>query len=200
MHASICDQLVDLVQNALEAGATQVTVRISQVAKAIEVSVEDDGCGMSESVMARALDPFYTDGRKHRHRRVGLGLAFLKQMVDAAGGRMQLESQPGRRTRVWFQLDAGHVDMPPEGDWVQTITGVMAFQGGYELQVVRQVNNAQYCIRRSELAEALGELETAASLALVNDYVASQEEALMMRKGRRSNGSVDTGGAAQAAR
>jgi len=41
------------------------------------------------------------------------------------------------------------------------------------------------------LIEALGEIETATSLAMARDYVASQEEALMMRKGQ-GHGSTDT--------
>lgn len=191
MHASLCDQLADLVQNALEAGATRVTLRVAETADRLDVVVGDNGCGMSEDVQARALDPFYSDGRKHRHRRMGLGLAFLKQMTESTGGGLALQSVVGKGTEVRFWLDPRHVDMPPAGDWGATLTGMMAFPGDYEFEVERRRGDATYGVRRSELIEALGELETATSLAMARDYVASQEEALMMRKGQ-GHGSTDT--------
>lgn len=191
MHASLCDQLTDLVQNALEAGAARVTLRVVETATRLDVVVGDSGSGMSEDVKARALDPFYSDGRKHRHRRMGLGLAFLKQMVEATGGGLELQSVLGKGTEVRFWLDPRHLDMPPMGDWAATLTGMMAFPGDYEFEVERRWGGAAYCVRRSELIEALGELETATSLTMARDYVASQEEALMMRKGQ-GHGSIDT--------
>jgi len=191
LHASLCDQLADLVQNALEAGATQVTLRLEETPSRLAVSVADNGCGMSPAVQARALDPFFSDGIKHRHRRMGLGLAFLKQMVEATGGELELQSAPGEGTTVRFWLDSRHVDMPPRGDWGASIMGMMAFPGDYELVVERHRGDAGYRICRRELIAALGELETATSLGMARDYVASQEEALMMRKGY-GDGSTDT--------
>ncbi len=182
MHASLCDQLADLVQNALEAGATRVVLRLAETAVRLDVEVRDNGCGMSEAEQVSALDPFYTDGRKHRYRRVGLGLAFLKQMVEATGGGLDLKSVVGEGTGVRFWLDPRHVDMPPMGDLAATLTGMMAFPGDYELVVERQRGESGYRLLRSELIEALGELDTATSLAMARDYIASQEEALMMRK------------------
>jgi hypothetical protein len=181
MHASLCDQLYDLVQNAIEAGASRIDVRWCESGAWHEIAVEDNGCGMSAATCARAVDPFYTDGKKHRGRKVGLGLAFLKQLVEDTGGSWELVSAVGSGTRVYFRLDRSHVDVPPVGDLVATITGLMAFAGDYALAVVRETEAGQYCVSRQELQEALGELETATSLVMMRDYVASQEEAI--RKG-----------------
>ncbi len=199
MHASLCDQLLDLVQNSLEAGATQVAVTFFETADVLEAGVQDNGCGMSEELQRRALDPFFSGGGKHRHRKVGLGLAFLKQMVDATGGRMVLSSAPGEGTAITFRLPSRHPDMPPAGDLPTAWTAMMVFDGDYELTVERRLGDAGYRIGRRELAEALGELETATSIAMVKDYAASQEEALKMQKGLE-HGSTDIGGAADAAR
>lgn len=184
MHASLCDQLLDLVQNALEAGATQVDVKFFETREWLEVSVQDNGCGMSEEVQRRVLDPFYTDGEKHRHRKVGLGLSFLKQMVDMTGGRLQLTSVPGTGTTVGFQLPVSHPDVPPTGDLPTAIMAMMIFEGDYELTVERRCGANDYRLSRRELKEALGELETTTSIAMVKDYAASQEEALKMQKGQ----------------
>lgn len=189
MHASLCDQLVDLVQNSLEAGAKRVVVRVDESFDNLIIEVQDDGCGMSEGVLARALDPFYTDGRKHRHRKVGLGLAFLKQMTDATGGRLLIESQPGEGTKISCRLDRGHPDVPPSGNWVETFANLMAFDADYDLLIERRFGKSMsYHISRNELKEALGELQTAGSLKLAREYIASHEEAL--QKGME-NGTID---------
>jgi hypothetical protein len=178
MHASVCDQLHDLVQNAIEAGASRIGLQWLVSGGWQEITVEDDGCGMDAATVERALDPFYTDGKKHRHRKVGLGLAFLKQMVEETGGSWALTSEVGRGTRVSFRLDQGHMDVPPAGDVVGSIVGLMAFEGNYELEILRRVEDIQYRVSRTALREALGDLETGTSLELMREYVASQEEAL----------------------
>jgi hypothetical protein len=178
MHASLCDQLTDLVQNSLEAGANRVEVLIEESGRGCEIRVADDGAGMSEEVRQQVLSPFYTDGKKHASRRVGLGLPFLEQVVEATGGELKIESEKGRGTTVWFWLDSSHVDCPPLGDVAGCVTGLLTFSGKYELIVERRRHEARYRVSRTELAEALGELETAASLKLIWQYVASNEEAL----------------------
>ena len=178
MHASVCDQLHDLVQNAIEAGASRINVHWVESGGWQEITITDDGCGMDRATIDRALDPFYTDGIKHRHRRVGLGLAFLKQMVEETGGELTLTSEVGVGTKICFRLDQAHVDVPPMGDVIRSLVGLMAFDGNYDLEVFREVGKNHYKISRLALLEALGELESAASLLLMRDYIASQEEAL----------------------
>jgi len=189
LHASISDQLHDLVQNAIESGASQIEVWWREAGDWLEVSVEDNGCGMPAATRQAAADPFFTDGCKHCHRRVGLGLAFLKQMVEETGGEWALASEVACGTRVSFRLQQTHVDVPPAGDLVGAIAGMMAFGGGYDLRVIREGPVGSYELRRSALRDALGELETAVSLGMMRDYIASQEEAL--QKGIH-HGSHDT--------
>ncbi len=178
MHASLGDYLTDLVQNALEAGATRVAVRLAEHGKALELEVTDNGYGMSETELARALEPTGTDERKHPGRRFGLGLPFLKQMADATGGRLELTSRPGRGTRVRIELDRHHLDLPPADGLAGALAGLMGFGGAYELVIARSRDDRGYRVARSELVDALGELETAVSLSMATDYIASQEQAL----------------------
>ncbi|MFU8780713.1 MAG: ATP-binding protein [Kiritimatiellia bacterium] len=178
MHASIGDQLHDLVQNSLEAGSTYIDLRWCDTGCDLAIEVSDNGCGMTAEMQARVADPFFTDGRKHQNRNIGLGLAFLRQMVVETGGVWALVSEPGRGTHVSFRLDKTHWDVPPVGDVAGVITGLMAFEGDYELVVIRETKLRTYEVSRTALREALGELETATSLAMMRDYIASQEEAL----------------------
>jgi len=64
----------------------------------VEVHVEDSGCGMTEEVMARALDPFFTT--KEVGKGTGLGLSMAYTSVKAHQGQLELRSVPGGGTQV----------------------------------------------------------------------------------------------------
>lgn len=68
----------------------------------IELTVEDNGCGMTPAVLQRAFDPFYSHRAAGRER--GLGLPRAYRIVEAHGGRIWLESQPGQGTLVHITL------------------------------------------------------------------------------------------------
>jgi len=74
----------------------------------IEILVEDTGAGMPESVRRQAFEPFYST----REDGTGLGLALAQRLVAAAGGRIELESHPGKGTAVRILLPC--VARPPE--------------------------------------------------------------------------------------
>nr|WP_279355715.1 ATP-binding protein [Fundidesulfovibrio agrisoli] len=91
--------LINLVLNALAAlpaGGGSVTVRSRARPGGTAVSVEDNGHGMSEEERARALEPFFTTRRDGS----GLGLAIVQSIVRHHGGELEIESDPGRGTRV----------------------------------------------------------------------------------------------------
>jgi hypothetical protein len=178
MHATLCDLMTDLVQNSVEADATEIQLILRQENGQIEFEVHDNGNGMNRETQAKAIDPFYSDGRKHAHRRVGLGLPFLFQTADAAGGRAAIESEEGRGTVVRFCAPSGHVDLPPEGDFAGAAAMMMTMPAGGELRIVRSFNGREYSLSRTELAEAIGGLGSSGELNLLRTFIASQEEDL----------------------
>jgi signal transduction histidine kinase len=100
--------LVNLVQNARDAiavgGSVRVVVRLSS--NEILIVVRDNGAGMTEDVAAHALEPFFTT--KDRERGNGLGLAIVAAISRRLGGRIHLESEPGRGTTVTVHLPRAH--------------------------------------------------------------------------------------------
>ena len=178
MHATLCDLMTDLIQNAVEADSTRIELIIQETAEQIEFEINDNGKGMNSETQAKAIDPFYSDGRKHAHRRVGLGLPFLFQMAEAAGGSADIDSAEGRGTTIRFRAQAQHIDLPPFGDFAGSAAMMLTMIPRGEMVLTRTWNGTGYTVTRSELEEALGDLHSAGSLKLLKTYIASQDEDL----------------------
>lgn len=182
MHFSLCDCVLDLVQNSIEAEAELVTLRLKQTEDFLSVQITDDGCGMTEYELKRATDPFYTDGKKHVHRKVGLGIPFLIQTISMTDGKFDIASEKGKGTSIDIEFNFKSYDTPPVGDVVSLLYQVMCFDGSYELVVKRSYaddkGSDSYTINRKELQEILGNLNSVSSLNLLRDFIASQEEEL----------------------
>ena len=178
MHATICDCFADTVQNAMEAGASRIDAELTENGETVKVVIKDNGKGMDEAVLKRVWDPFYSEAGKHDKRRVGLGLPLLRQMVEATGGKLTLESKPGCGTLLEYSFDAKHLDTPPLGDVPGTVLTLMNYDGSFELCFSHTRGDRSYTICRSELQEALGDLRDASSLVLARDFLRDQESDL----------------------
>jgi PAS domain S-box-containing protein len=83
-------------------GAVDIQVRESGKDN-VEIIFSDDGCGMSLDVRRRAFDPFFTTRRDQGG--TGLGLHIVYSIVtNRLGGRLDLDSEPGRGTRIQIIL------------------------------------------------------------------------------------------------
>jgi PAS domain S-box-containing protein len=85
-------------RNAETPGRVSVRAACTTDGRAVELSVADTGCGMSEEVRARAFDLFFTT--KTRRVGSGLGLALVQRVAREAGGSVSIDSAPGEGTTV----------------------------------------------------------------------------------------------------
>ena len=184
MHATLADVIADTTQNSIEAGARHVTLSVAERDGFIRVVVEDDGKGMDEATAARAFDPFYTEPGKHDKRRVGLGLPILKQICDSTGGSVSLKSRKGVGTTLEYSFAADNIDLPPTGDLAGAVLMLFNYPGDFELTFTHARGAEEYSISRSELAEAVGGLETVEGLSLAREFIVSQEEALVQTEAK----------------
>lgn len=112
--------ILDLLENALEAGATQVELIIDEDLDAdrLSIVVRDNGGGMDTETARRALDPFFTT-RTTRH--VGLGLPLFAAAARRCDGDLRLESAPGQGTMVTATFRHSHIDRAPLGSMTDTL-------------------------------------------------------------------------------
>lgn len=101
--------VLNLVINARDAtpdgGSIDVVVRCladGPFASALELSVVDDGAGMSSETLALAFTPYFTT--KADGCGTGLGLAIVQRFAHRAGGRVDIVSAPGEGTTVTLRL------------------------------------------------------------------------------------------------
>lgn len=102
---SLVRVLTNLLHNAIDASQPGQTVhlRVRDLHEAVEFEVADAGPGISTEVLGRVMHPFVTT----RPEGTGLGLVIAQQIVESLGGRLELDSQPGRGTRARVRLAAG---------------------------------------------------------------------------------------------
>lgn len=104
------EQVLDnLLSNALkfspEGGVVKVQMRPDPQAGVLEVSVSDTGPGVAPEDLPHIFERFYQGRTKVRHTAgSGLGLALVKKVVEAHGGRIWIESEKGKGATVRFIL------------------------------------------------------------------------------------------------
>jgi two-component system nitrogen regulation sensor histidine kinase NtrY len=97
--------LQNLLLNAIDAmpAGGELTVRTRVIDRAVHVEVSDSGQGLTEEERSRLFTPYYTT----KQHGTGLGLAIVQSVVTDHGGRIRVESTPGRGTAFHLELPIG---------------------------------------------------------------------------------------------
>jgi signal transduction histidine kinase len=95
---------MNLLMNAAHSiqGKGLITLAASQVGDSVEISVTDNGCGISPEHLERIFEPFFTT--KESGRGTGLGLAISHDIVKKHGGELLVESTTGKGTTFTVRL------------------------------------------------------------------------------------------------
>lgn len=107
--------LANLVDNAIKYSGERKSLRVEATIQAghLALAVTDEGIGIPPEEQERIFEKFYRVGPSERQGRrgSGVGLALVRHIVEAHGGRVTVESRPGAGSRftLWFPV------MPPPG-------------------------------------------------------------------------------------
>jgi signal transduction histidine kinase/ActR/RegA family two-component response regulator len=100
--------VVNLVMNASQsfednrASTNTIQVRARANGEEVLIEVEDNGSGMDEATRLRAVEPFFTT--KEPGQGSGLGLFLCNSIIESLAGRLQIDSETGKGTKVTVRL------------------------------------------------------------------------------------------------
>jgi signal transduction histidine kinase len=96
--------LWNLISNGVEAmpdgGVLEIDVNEDRTAKTVIIGIKDSGSGIAPENLTKLFQPMFTT----KARRVGLGLAVVKNLTQANGGSVEVESVPGNGSRFFVTL------------------------------------------------------------------------------------------------
>jgi len=147
--------ILDIAQNSLAAQASLVEIRIGEDLEKdlLTLEVEDNGRGMAPEVIRRVTDPFYTS---RTTREVGLGLPLLKLAAERCGGRLEVQSEEGRGTRISAVFRLDHFDRAPLGDMGETLAVLICGNPEVDFFYEHRVEGQAYRLATREMREILG--------------------------------------------
>lgn len=142
--------LLDIIQNSIEAGASRVEVEITADTNQnlLYMCVKDNGRGMDEEFIKKVKNPFVTT---RTTRRVGLGIPMLVAAAEMCDGYVDIQSEPGKGTKVKAVFGLNHIDRAPLGDLVNTMVVVIAANPNLSLLFKYRVDDKEFCLDTDEV-------------------------------------------------
>lgn len=149
--------ILDIAENSTRAEATFVEITVTEDLKAdvLSFEIKDNGTGMDEETLKRAMDPFYTTKKV---RRIGLGLPMLAQAAQRTDGRFVIESHPGRGTRVYAGFRHSHIDRQPLGDIPGVVSALVLGNPDVDFLYTHNRDGRTYTLDTREIRAELGDV------------------------------------------
>lgn len=124
LHQALVNIVINAVQAMPEGGRLTITTRLAD--DDVEIAVRDTGSGMDRATLRHAMEAFFTT----RPNGTGLGLAVVRDVVEAHDGRVVISSRPGRGTTVRLRLPlaAARTSNSPD-DFASAMTDAVTASG-----------------------------------------------------------------------
>lgn len=120
----LTDYLYDLIQNSIEAGASEITLDI-QMKDNLSISIIDNGKGMDIDTLNRVRSFQFTSRKK---RKVGLGLSLIHDLTNQTEGYFHIDSKPNLGTHLSLGFNQKHLDFPLFGDLSELVCDLYMHQ------------------------------------------------------------------------
>jgi PAS domain S-box-containing protein len=109
--------ILNLLSNALKFTLQgRVSVEVCPHAERVEVRIEDSGVGMSRETVSHVFERFFRakEALGRTFEGTGIGLSLVKELVEMHGGKIHVESKPGRGSVFTVAVPYGFHHLPPE--------------------------------------------------------------------------------------
>jgi hypothetical protein len=146
--------ILDALENAVEAGATKIAIRIEENRERdfLGIRISDNGRGMEPDTAEKALDPFFTT---RTVRSVGMGLPLFREAARRCEGDLELHSRPGRGTRLEARFRHSHIDRAPLGEMASVLLAVLFSNRTVDLDYTHRVDRRVFRFRTAEIRREL---------------------------------------------
>ncbi|HEX8951751.1 MAG TPA: HAMP domain-containing sensor histidine kinase, partial [Polyangia bacterium] len=103
----ICSAVSNLLRNAInytsDSEERRISIRVVDAGESGRFEVEDTGPGIAHELTDHIFDP-YVRGAAHKKPGLGLGLATVRRVIEAHGGRVGVQSAVGHGSCFWFEV------------------------------------------------------------------------------------------------
>jgi anti-sigma regulatory factor (Ser/Thr protein kinase) len=149
--------IMDIVENGVAAGATQVHISVVEdtTRNLLRISIKDNGRGIPEHRLDQVLDPFYTT---RTTRRVGLGLSLFREASRRCDGDFTLHSKEGEGTEVRASFRLDHIDLAPLGDMASSMTSLVMGNPEVDFIYTHERNGRAFQVDTREVRKELEDL------------------------------------------
>ena len=146
--------ILDIACNSVRADASLIKIDIAADTNkdVLQISVSDNGKGMSEEFLKTVTDPFATT---RTTRKVGMGIPLFKMAAESAGGEFSITSSVGVGTTTKASFILSHIDRMPLGDVAGTMVALIGQAGSADIVLSYSVDGNEYVFDTREVKEIL---------------------------------------------
>lgn len=152
--------ILDIAMNSVTAKSTLIRIDLNETSDLLEISVSDDGYGMSKEMLENVTSPFCTS---RTTRKVGMGIPLFKMASEQTGGNFSISSKSiadhptDHGTVTCATFFKNHLDFTPLGDIVGTIVTIIQGMGEkIDLVFTHKSDKLDIELDTRELRETLG--------------------------------------------